>query len=121
MVRRLRFSLAMACLLAAPAGVCAGEVSARADGARTLQSYGRHLASECTACHRPDAGAGAIPSIAGKPAPELIGLLEDFRAGRKTNPIMVSVAKSLDEEEMSALAAYFASLPKPPSRGEDAR
>jgi cytochrome c553 len=75
-------------------------------------AYGRHLAGECTACHRPAAGAGAIPAIAGRPAAELLALLSDYRDGRKTNPVMVSVAKSLDDRQMKALAAYFASLPK---------
>ncbi len=54
----------------------------------------------------------AIPALAGRPATEIKGLLGDFRAGRKTNPVMVSVAKSLDDEQMTALAAYFASLPR---------
>ncbi len=74
--------------------------------------YGRHLAQECVACHRSDAANGAIPSLAGRPEREIVGLLEDFRAGRKTNPVMVSVAKSLDAQQTAALAAYFASLPR---------
>jgi len=73
--------------------------------------YGRHLAQECVACHRSDAASGAIPSLAGRPEAEIVGLLQDFRAGRKTNPVMVSVAKSLDAQQTAALAAYFASLP----------
>jgi len=84
----------------------------RADGRDTLLRYGRHLAQECTSCHRGDGTNGAIPSLAGRPATEIKGLLGDFRSGRKTNPVMVSVAKSLDDEQVTALAAYFASLPK---------
>jgi cytochrome c553 len=84
----------------------------RAEDASSLAAaYGRHLASECTSCHRSDAGAGAIPSLAGRKEAEIIALLQDFRYGRKTNPVMVSVANSLDEKETEALAAYFASLP----------
>jgi cytochrome c553 len=74
--------------------------------------YGRHLAQECGACHRPEA-SGGIPIIAGKPAAEITDLLHAFREGRRTNPVMVSVAKSLDEAQIAALAAYFASLPPP--------
>ena len=33
--------------------------------------------------------------------------------GRKTNAAMVSVAKSLDDKQMAALAAYFSTLPQP--------
>jgi cytochrome subunit of sulfide dehydrogenase len=89
-------------------------VAAAEDPGR-LAAYGRHLAQECTACHRSESAEGAIPSLAGRPAAELAALLADFRQGRKTNPIMVSVAKSLDEKETAALALYFSSLPKPAS------
>jgi cytochrome c553 len=36
--------------------------------------------------------------------------LRAFREGRRTNPVMVSVARSLDERQIAALAAYFASV-----------
>jgi cytochrome c553 len=95
-----------------------GSVSSFAEDAAARTAYGRHLAGECTACHRPDAGGNAIPSLAGRPAAELIALLSDYRDGRKTNPVMVSVAKSLDARQTEALAAYFAALPKSPSAAE---
>lgn len=75
------------------------------------QAYGRHLAAECTSCHRLDGAPSTIPSILGKPQDEFMALLSAYRNGRKTNPVMVSVAKSLDDEQMAALAAYFGSLP----------
>jgi cytochrome c553 len=89
-----------------------GAGSCGAEDEDALKRYGRHLASECASCHRSDAPDGAIPSLAGRPQAEIVALLEDFRSGRKTNPIMVSVAKSLDERQTAALAAYFASLPR---------
>lgn len=92
-----------------------------ADGAQLR--YGRHLASECTSCHAAggkgsDGGKvsdGAIPALAGRPAAEIGALLADYREGRKTNPVMVSVAQSLDPEQTAAVAAYFASLPALPA------
>jgi len=88
--------------------------AAAAEEAGALLAYGRHLAQECAACHgREGAGTGGgIPIIAGKPAAEVSQLLHAFREGRRTNPVMVSVAKSLDERQIAALAAYFASLPR---------
>lgn len=86
---------------------------ATAASADALQRYGRHLARECTGCHRPDAPGSAIPALAGRPADEIVELLQAYRSGRKTNPVMVSVAKSLDDEQSAALAAYFSSLPEP--------
>ena len=76
-----------------------------------LKAYGRHLAGECTSCHRPDGAPSAIPSILGKTQDEFIALLTAYRDGRKTNQVMISVAKSLDDEQMASLAAYFGSLP----------
>jgi len=76
-----------------------------------LKAYGRHLAGECTSCHRLDGAPSAIPSILGKTPDEFIALLKAYRDGRKTNQVMISVAKSLDDEQMAALAAYFGSLP----------
>ena len=81
----------------------------------TLLAYGRHLAAECTSCHKLDGTPGAIPSILGKSHDEFIDLLEAYRDGRKLNPVMVSVAKSLDDEQMAALATYFSSLTAPNS------
>lgn len=76
-------------------------------------AYGKHLSAECTACHRIDGTDLGIPSIVVWPPGDFVRALEAFKDGHRTNPAMVSVAQSLDEEQMEALAAYFASLPKP--------
>lgn len=86
--------------------------AAAADPARQL-AYGRHLAQECTSCHRLDGVDNGIPSITGWDAAVLRKTLDFYKDGRRSNPAMVSVAQSLDGEQMAALAAYFASLPKP--------
>jgi cytochrome c553 len=104
MPRRVTLAIVLAALVPA---------SAAAEDTRSLLPYGRHLSQECTACHGADAGQGkesGIPCLAGRPAAELTDLLHAFREGRRTNPVMVSVAKSLDEQQIAALAAYFASL-----------
>src|SRR5512134_3672769 len=63
-------------------------------------AYGKHLAAECTACHRVDGVEVGIPSIVGWPSAELVRVLKAFKEGQRTNPAMVSVAQSLDEEQM---------------------
>ena len=73
---------------------------------------GRHLAQECTGCHRIDGTNTGIPSIAGWDAERFVRTLAFYRTGERTNPVMVSVVKSLDETQVRALAAYYASLPK---------
>jgi cytochrome c553 len=36
-----------------------------------------------------------------------------YRDGTRTNPVMVSVANSLSDKQLDALAAFFATLSKP--------
>jgi cytochrome c553 len=80
--------------------------------ARTL-AYGKHLAQECSSCHRLDGVNNGIPSIVGQD-PELFAeTIGYYRTGARDNAVMVSVAKSLDDDQVKALAAYYASLPKP--------
>jgi cytochrome c553 len=75
--------------------------------------YGKHLAQECTGCHRVDGIDNGIPSIVAWPEDEFAKTIEFYKSGARKNPVMVSVAGSLNEKQVSALAAYFGSLPKP--------
>ena len=59
------------------------------------------------------AASNGIPAILGWDADRFARTLEFYRTGERTNPVMVSVAKSLDAEQVRALAVYYASLPKP--------
>lgn len=77
-----------------------------------LLAYGKHLAQECTSCHRLDGTATGIPSIVGMDPAVFKVTLQSFAKGERPNPVMISVARSLDAEQMDALAAYFASLAK---------
>lgn len=81
-------------------------------------AYGKHLAQECTGCHSIDGGDNGIPSIIGWPADTLAATLKFYQTGARTNPVMVSVATSLNEKQVAALAAYFASIPKPAPKGK---
>lgn len=78
-----------------------------------LLAYGRHLSGECSACHRTDGVDNGIPSITAWDPEAFIATLIFYRNGERTNPAMVSVAQSLDDEQYKALAAYYGSLPKP--------
>ena len=99
-------------LLALAVGLGGLSLAAAGDDAK-IKSYGRHLAQECTGCHRLDGVDNGIPSILGWDAERFMMTLRFYQAGARTNPVMVSVAKSLDEEQLNALAAYYGSLPKP--------
>jgi cytochrome c len=95
----------------------AGPAAAQADAAarmddRKVMAHGRHLAQECTACHRLDGRDDGIPAIVGWPPDLFVATLKLYQSGPRTNPVMVSVAKSLSDAQMNALAAYLASLPR---------
>ncbi|KAB2847843.1 MAG: c-type cytochrome [Hyphomicrobiaceae bacterium] len=75
--------------------------------------YGKHLSGECTTCHKLDGSGGQqIPPITGWTPAEFVSIMTLYKNGLRVNPAMESVAKSLDDEQMQALAAYFGSLPK---------
>jgi cytochrome c553 len=91
----------------------AGDAGAQ-DG--KLEAYGRHLVQECTSCHRVDGIDNGIPSIVGWQADVFVATMKFYQSGVRTNPVMVSVANSLDDKQLRALATYLGSLPKPAAR-----
>lgn len=105
----LRRSWATALLLAGMTG--AGTPAVGADEAKTL-ALGRHLARECSTCHRIDGVDNGIPSIIGWPADAFTETMDYYRTGARPNQAMASVAQSLSEDEIRALALYYGSLPK---------
>lgn len=108
---------ALAALMTLP--VLAGSMGLAADDAK-LKAYGRHLSAECSACHRIDGVDNGIPSITGWPAQEFVTTLRFYKNGSRQNAAMVSVAQSLDDAQIEALAAYYGSLPKGPRRSSAA-
>ncbi len=69
--------------------------------------YGEYLSSECTACHR-DSGGSDIPTIRGLAPASFIAGMVDYRNGTREHQVMNTVARRLGDEELAALAAYFA-------------
>lgn len=110
---RTFFASVTAAALALAAAVSAG--LAAAQDAKQL-AYGQHLSQECTGCHRIDGIDNGIPSIVGWPPETLARTLGLYQTGKRTNPVMISVATSLNDTQVAALAAYFGSLPKPPPK-----
>lgn len=84
-------------------------VASLAASASEERDYGEYLSGECTSCHR-DRGNETIPQIAGYEIWAFVELMETYRNGERINQAMVSVAKSLDKEQIKALAVYFASV-----------
>jgi cytochrome c len=84
-------------------------VSASAAVAADLE-YGEYLASECTTCHQASGNNDGIPAITGWHEEDFISQLNAYKTGEREHPVMQMIASRLGDEEMAALAAYFATL-----------
>lgn len=72
--------------------------------------YGEYLSSECTTCHRIDGADEGIPSIVLWPQADFVVAMHAYKSKRREHPVMNMIAGRLNEEEIAALAAYFANL-----------
>lgn len=72
--------------------------------------YGEYLSGECTTCHQASGGDTGIPSIVLWPEEEFVIAMHAYKAKTRANPAMQMVAGRLGDEEIAALAAYFARL-----------
>ena len=68
-------------------------------------------AQVCGACHTADGsrGAPANPILQGQHAQYLVKQLTEFKAGKRTNPIMNGMAATLSPDDMRNVAAFYAS------------
>jgi len=66
----------------------------------------------CLGCHGQNGqGQPPSPKIAGRPAVEIVAILNDFRAGKRTRPesaAMTPYTKALTDSDIEELAAYLA-------------
>jgi cytochrome c553 len=103
--------------LATAALACAGAATAAGKSGNVVA--GKDKAKVCASCHgvgntgkleNGSATADNIPTIAGQHADYLAKALQDYRAGKRTDPIMTGQAKGLSDQDIADLAAYFGSL-----------
>lgn len=80
-----------------------------------LVELGRKEARACAGCHGPEgiARVPSYPSLAGLEREHLREQLEAFRSQVRKDPMMNSIARNLDDTEISALSHYYASLSGP--------
>ena len=80
-------------------------------------NYARNLAAACFTCHGTDGRSvgGVPPSLAGQDRNYLLQAMKDFKAGKRPATIMHQQAKGYTDEELEALATYFARA-KPAAR-----
>jgi cytochrome c553 len=97
---RTLFSLAAALLLVHGSVMAGGDIDA-----------GKAKSAPCAACHGADGNSptSAFPIIAGQYEDYLIRAMEDYKTGKRGNPIMTGFAGPLSDEDRADLAAFFAS------------
>jgi cytochrome c553 len=116
-IRTFRVVIGLA-LVAGGLGASAGIALAQADIAKQ-KALGQHLGRECVSCHRIDGVDNGIPGIVGWTVDLFIDTMRFYRDGSRPNPAMMSVAQSLDDDQVKALAVYFATVPAAPRRAPE--
>jgi cytochrome subunit of sulfide dehydrogenase len=66
-------------------------------------------AAACSGCHASNAQtSGLVPSLAGRDAGEVASAMLQFKSGGQPATVMDRIAKGFSEEEIRAMAAWFA-------------
>ncbi|WIT12493.1 c-type cytochrome [Paucibacter sediminis] len=75
----------------------------------------------CAACHTADGSRGspANPILQGQHADYLAKQLDEFKSGKRNNPIMKGMAGTLSPEDMKNVAAFYASKQAKPGFAKD--
>lgn len=80
--------------------------------AQSAVAAGKVKAQACITCHGP-LGLSQLPNaphLAGQPEIYVAEQLKAYRSGKRRNEVMNVIAKPLTDEDISQLAAWYASL-----------
>jgi cytochrome c553 len=117
---KLFASLLLAASLAAPvfsAHAEAPKAAAKADPAKGAASY----APVCAACHGPDGNSmvPANPKLAQQHPDYLNKQLQEFKSGKRANPIMMGMVAALSDEDMKNISAWLSTQKAAPGTSSD--
>lgn len=102
----MKFSKAM---VAASLFVLSGFAHAQAPSAAQVRSW----AAACANCHGTNGQAQpGMESLAGVNKDDIVKKMQDFKVGRKPATIMHQLAKGYSDDQIQAIAAYFAAQKK---------
>jgi len=66
-------------------------------------------AAACTGCHPASTRvASPVPRLAGLDRTAIVRAMQDFRTGQRTATVMDRIAKGFTDDEIQAIAAWFA-------------
>ena len=85
-------------------------IAANAEAAGDVQA-GKAKAAVCVACHGANGqGVPPNPALTGKTEDQIIQALNDYKSGKRNNPVMKAFATQLTDQDIANLATYYASL-----------
>lgn len=73
-------------------------------------------ASSCTGCH--GSRASPVAALEGRPAADLVVAMAAFRTGERPSTVMGRIAKGFTDEEVQAIAQWFAGRPAGPGHAK---
>jgi len=88
-------------------GRCFVAVAVAFSGPATAQGAPSGAVS-CSGCHAPAGSSGPVASLAGRPAEEIVTALLQYRSGERTATVMDRIAKGFTDDEIRAIAEWFA-------------
>ena len=66
-------------------------------------------AASCTGCHPATSRVTSpVPRLSGLDRAAIVRAMQDFRAGQRTGTVMDRIAKGFTDEEIQAIAAWYA-------------
>jgi cytochrome c553 len=69
-------------------------------------------AAACTGCHPASArGSSPVVRLGGLDRAAIVQAMQDFRSGRRAATVMDRIAKGFTDEEIQAIAAWYAAQP----------
>ncbi len=74
---------------------------------------GAAMAATCAGCHGTEGRIhnAAFMPLAGMPVDQFVRAMRDFRSGARPSTLMGHVAQGFSDEEIDAMARYFAAIP----------
>ena len=94
-------------------GLCFTVLTGAQSAVNGDRALGQHLSSECVTCHQLSGRVVAgVPAIVAMDPESFVAMMDSYRKKERNNQVMQSIAAKFSDDEIAALAVFFASLKK---------
>lgn len=73
-------------------------------------ALGEYLSGQCTTCHQLSGKNNGIPAIVGWDTEAFVAVMNSYKNKERENKVMQNITSPLSDEDIAALAAYFATI-----------